>query len=237
MRAATKLAWSIVVLLALSTPAWPHGPLQVQIDEASAAIERHPADARLYVKRGELLRLHEEWDAALADYLRAATLAPDDDSIDFLRGRALQEAQRFDAARVELDRYLARHPEHAAARIARARTLHALGDNRRAAADYDVAIERIAKPDPDLYLERARAEMSAKAPARALAGIDAGLARLGPIPALQEAGIGIEIEQGHADAALARIDVMAQAAPRKETLLVRRGEILLRAGRESEARL
>jgi tetratricopeptide (TPR) repeat protein len=226
----------VALALAVATTAPAHGPLQEQIDVMTAQIAQDPSAARLYLRRGELHRLHEDWGAALADYERAAALAPSDDTVDFLRGRALLEAGKPAPARVALDRYLARHPDHAEALITRARTLGALGQFRAAAVDYTHAIERLPRPDPDHYLERARTELAAREIKRALAGLDAGIARLGPVPALQMFAIELELKQGRVDAALVRLDKAAAQSPRKETWLARRGEILMHAGRRNEAR-
>jgi tetratricopeptide (TPR) repeat protein len=223
-------------LFAVAATVAAHGPLQDQIDAVSTEIAREPPSARLYLRRGELNRLHDDGAAALADYERAAVLAPGDDTIDFLRGRVLQEAGSAKAAKVALDRYLARHPEHVEALIVRARALVALADFAGASADYSRAIERLAKPDPDYYLERARADVAARNAAGALAGLDAGIAKLGPVPALLGLAIDIELQQGHYDAALAQLDRSAQSSSRKESWLARRGEILAQAGRRDEAR-
>jgi predicted Zn-dependent protease len=50
------------------------------------------------------------------------------------------------------------------------------------------------------------------------------------LPALE-----IELKQNRVDAALARLDKVMAQSPRKETWLVRRGEILQQAGRTKEA--
>jgi predicted Zn-dependent protease len=225
-----------VLALALATAAPAHGPVQEQIDAVTAQIAQAPADPQLYLRRGELHRVHEDWDAALADYDRAAALAPADDIVDFLRGRALLEAGRPVPAKAALDRYLARHPDHTEALVTRARARRALGQLRAAAADYTRAIDRLARPDPDYYLERARIEVAGRDFRNALAGLDAGLARLGPVPSLQLYAIEIELKLGRVDAALARLDRMAAQSARKETWLARRGEILMQAGRRKEAR-
>jgi len=224
------------LLLFVVGGAFAHGPLLEQIEKLTAEIARDPANAQLYIRRGELHRVHEEWDAALADYRRAHALAPAEDRIDFLRGRALQEGGRSAQARTALDVYLARHPGHTEARVARARALRALGEYRAAADDYAHAIERTSRPDPDLYLERARTELAAGDPVQAIAGIDAAVERLGPIPSLQLFAIELDVKQGRIDAALLRLDMLAARSPRKETWLARRGEILAQAGRPDEAR-
>lgn len=222
--------------LAVAASVLAHGTLDEQIQAVTAQIAQDPSAAPLYLRRGELHRIHEDWDAALADYERAAALAPVDDTIDFLRGRALLQAGAPAPARMALDRYLARHPDHAEALITRARALRALAQFRAAAADYTRAIERLPRPDPDHYLERARIQVAAREVKAALAGLDAGIARLGPVPALQLFAIELELKRGRVDAALARLDTVAAQSPRQETWLARRGDILAQAGRRTEAR-
>ena len=53
---------------------------------------------------------------------------------------------------------------------------------------------------------------------------------------MQLTAIDLEVRQKRYDAALARIDTVAAATPRKETWLARKGEILRQAGRPAEAR-
>ena len=84
-----------------------------------------------------------------------------------------------------LDRYLSRHPDHAEALITRARTLQALAQFRAAAVDYSRAIERLPGPIPTTTSSAPGRELAAREINAALAGLDAGMARLGPIPALQ----------------------------------------------------
>ena len=66
--------------------------------------------------------------------------------------------------------------------------------------------------------------------------LDDGMQRLGPVVALAMLAIEIETQQGRVDAALARLDRLAERSPRQATWLNRRGEILERAGRREEAR-
>jgi tetratricopeptide (TPR) repeat protein len=237
-KAAASLAFALAMAaLVTSVPAVAHGALDHQIEQASAAIMRDPANAELYVRRGELHRAHGAWDAALDDYRRAAVLAPGDERIDFLRGRALQQAGRPESAKVALDRHLAHHPGHVEARIARGRALRALGQPAAAATDFTVAIDRSARPDPDIYLERARAQVDAEEVEQASAGIDAAIARMGAIPSLQLFAVELDVGQGRYEAALTRLDAAAARAPRREAWLARRADVLARAGRPDDANL
>jgi predicted negative regulator of RcsB-dependent stress response len=69
-----------------------------------------------------------------------------------------------------------------------------------------------------------------------LIGLDEGIKRLGPLVTLQLTAIDLELRRRNYNAALARLDEITSQSDRKETWLVRRGEILKLAGRQEEAR-
>jgi tetratricopeptide (TPR) repeat protein len=185
-----------------------------------------------------LYRLHREWERAESDYAHAARLAPGLSEVEFARGRMLFESGRARDAKAVLDRFLAREPAHVEALVTRAEVRDVLGDGSGSADDYTRAIAASAQAEPDLYIARARvlASLGASGGERALAGLEEGMAKLGPIVSLELCALDVEQILGRTDAALARVDRLAAASPRKETLLARRGEILERAGRLSEAR-
>src|SRR6059036_2535053 len=202
---------SVTVLLAFSCFGWfpalaaAHGPIHEQIAALTNLLKEDPQNAALYLKRGELHSYHRHWPAALADYERAALLDPTLAAVDFARGKTLLHAGSPGQAKSALDRFLAKHPEHAEALATRARVLVILGERLAATADYTRAIaamESLGRPKPEYYLERARA-----------------------------------LTGKRYDAALARLDTLASQSARKESWLVRRGEILEQAGRAAQARL
>lgn len=229
----------LIGMATLAPPAGAHGDLHEQIQAVTARIAQTPASAPLHFKRAELERAHRQWDAALADYARGAVLDPDLAAVDLGRGLLFLETDAPGAAREALDLFLARHPAHAEARAARARAFARLGDWRAAADDLTAAIAASPRPRPEYFIERARA-LAAAGEARigeAIRGLDEGIARLGPLVTLQLLAIDLELRRQAHNAALARVDRLAAASPRKETWLLRRGEILERAGRLPEARL
>ena len=232
------LGIALWALWALAVPASAHEGLHEQIEAVSRQIARDPNNAALRLKRGELYRLHRDWARALADYDRAAGLAPALAEVEFARGRMLFEAGRYREARAALDRFLVREPGDVSALLVRARTRVALGDVLGAAGDYSETLERMAPPEPDVYVERARAlaGLGGAHAETALAGLDEGIARLGPLVTLELCAVDIELGCGRYDAALVRLDRIASGSARKETWLARRGEILERAGRPTEAR-
>ncbi|PYJ03741.1 MAG: hypothetical protein DME25_11385 [Verrucomicrobia bacterium] len=210
----------------------------LQIEEVTRQIEKDPRNPELYLKRGELRRLHVEWDAAYADYQRASALAPDWSLIDLARGRLFLDSGWPLSARAVLDRFLIHQPNHVEALILRARALARLNLRLAAAQDYSRAIRFSPEPGPDLFIERAQvlaAEGSAYF-SSALRGLDEGIQKLGPLVTLQLFAVDVELKQKNIDGALARLDKVAEKSPRKETWLARRGEILQQAGRPEEAR-
>ncbi|MDQ5858240.1 MAG: tetratricopeptide repeat protein [Acidobacteriota bacterium] len=213
-----------------------HGDLHDQIAEVTRQIARRPDDARLYVKRGELHRFHGEATEALSDYDRAARLDPALAEVDLGRGKTLLEAGRPAQARAALGRFLARRPDHADARLTLARVLVRLRLPREADAEYARAIDLVGRPKPDLYFERSTVLASAGRLDAAIRVIDEGIARLGPLAALEDLGVSIERRRGNYDGALARLDRMTVGKTRREAFLARRGEILADAGRPEEAR-
>ncbi len=243
-RKTLKLASTTVRLLAtlmlLAALASAHDGLHEQIAEVTARIKRAPQDASLYLKRGELYRLHQNWRRAEADYDRAARLQPRLAVVDLARGKMLFEAGRSRSAIVSLDHFLHKQPSHFEALVTRARVLVSLGRRVEAARDFKTAIRLTPTPQPELYIERARS--LADEPGsntdniiEALRGLDEGLTKLGPLVTLQLYAVDLELRRKSYDNALARLETVAAQSPRKEAWLFRRGEILLLAGRKKEA--
>jgi predicted Zn-dependent protease len=233
---AVHTARTAALLLLLAGPAEAHGPFHELIAAATERVSRQPDDADGYLRRGELYRQHGDIDSALADFDRAARLAPGSDTPDLLRGRALVDGQRARQAKVYLDRFVSRHPESAAGFSERARAALALGDAASGAADWERAIARLTAPTPDDYLARLNAQLAARLDTEALRGLDEAIERLGPLVSLERPAIELELRARRYDAALGRVDRLAAQSPRQESFHVRRGEILLAAGRRTEAR-
>lgn len=224
-----------VTLWMVAADGHAHGDLHQQITQISKQIERRP-DAALHLKRGELEREHREFDKALEDYRKAAELDPTLDIIHFCRGKALAESGKSEAARDAFDLFITRVPSHGSAHLARARVLMQLKLPEAAAQDYERAISLSPEPGPEPFLELSQARQMAGDTDGAIRALDAGKTKLGAIPTLESAAITIETDAKRYDAALARIDRLTEAAPRKEAWQVLRGEILAKAGKNDEAR-
>jgi predicted Zn-dependent protease len=215
-----------------------HADILERITALDREIREGPQSAALYLKRGELHRLHRDWPAALADYEQAARLEPQNPAVNYYRGRMWLEAGEPERARPALDRFLAARPDHADALLTRSRALAYLGERLAAAGDLTRAIALLDAPTPEVYLERARL-LRAEGPDytdRALAGLDEGIARLGPMVTLIQFAIELERAHGRYLSALDRLDGLPEGPAGQPAWLRVRGDLLLAAGKREEAR-
>ena len=229
---------ALLTLLLAPSLVYAHGDVHPQLLEVSQQIEKDPGNAKLYLRRAELYRVHQDWDAAQSDFAHAQILDPKLDQVDFLRGRLYFEANWPLSAKVALDRFLVRQTNHAEALVIRARVLAQLNHPLQGVRDFSQAIEFSKEPRPELYVERAQLLASGGGPfvAEALQGLDEGIKKLNSSVTLQLCAIEIEAKAGNYARALTRLDSAMAGSPRKENWLVRKGEILEQAGRTTEAR-
>ncbi len=149
-----------------------------------------------------------------------------------------RDEDRLPEALQLLDQVLVTQPTNLLARVARADVLIRSGRPGDAIPEYDRILGESPQPRPDLFLSRSRTILAydTNAWARALAGVEEGIRRLGPVPSLQLHALELEERGGQVDAALARIDAIMEGMDRRERWLSRRGDVLLAAGRTREAR-
>ena len=230
---------AVVLFVALLTPdlARAHGSLGPAIAEVSRRIEAAPTDAALRLERAQLYRLDGEALLAGHDLDEAGRLLPGSKAVDLVRAAMLRDEGRLMAAERLLTTLVARAPDLGEAHAQRAEVLEALGRESEAVEALDSAIVHTRHPSPDPYLERARL-VAAEGPMaldRALAGLDAGLAALGPVPALEERAAALEAAAGRLDAARARIDRLLIMTPGRAELHILHGDLFASAGRDVEA--
>ena len=237
-------AISLVICLILALPIRSHEEIEVQVAEITQRMGIDPDNATLFLRRAELHRLHRDWPAALDDYRRAIELDPDLRIVHLSIGRLFLDADLPAPALVALDRFIAAVPDHAEAHLLRARIFLRLERRLDAAAELTRGIDLgwtrhgSRGPGPDDYLDRARALAAegGEHVEEALRGLDDGARRLGGALTLRLLAIDIEIDRKRWDAALERLSAIEALSPRKEKWLVRRGEVLMAAGRLPEAR-
>src|SRR3989304_3328763 len=146
-----KTLGGCLALLLLAASA-SHAPVEIekQIEDLTTRIGKDPKNAALYLRRGELYRVHRDWGAALEDYKRAAKLDPSLSAVDLCLARMRLESGQPGEARIAADRFLQARPEHIEGLVTRARALVKLGEGRLAADDLTRAIALCRPPKSPL---------------------------------------------------------------------------------------
>ena len=222
------------LLFATASVALGHAELEVQIAAVTKRIEQEPGNAALYLRRGELHRIHREWNLARSDYDRAEQFDPRMAGVDLARGQMLLDAGQPNRALAPLSRLLQRLPDNADGHALRARAWIALKDTESALADYNAAVSNATVHAVDYYGERAQL-IALIRPDEAVHGLDEGIARLGPVGTLEQQAIALRVAQGKYDDAVTRLDMVMARSSRKETLLLQRAQILEKGGHLTEA--
>ena len=232
-----KLSLLLITILVLSVTALrAHDGIHEQIIAVTAEIKKSPRDAALYLKRAELYRLHREWRNSERDLNAAARLDPTLRIVDLRRGKLLFDKGEFKRARMYLERFSAVEPEAFEGVLALGRTLAKLGDAAGAARWFKKAIEVSPSDSAEIYVERAEVLANSGSFVEALDGLDEGIAKLGSLVTLETPAIGLEVKLNRFENAIKRIDRIAKGMPRKEPFLLLKGETLIKAGRNCEAR-
>lgn len=241
----TSLAALVLAACAAMSFANPHDGLDHQIAEVTSALRQSSNQERshvetLLIRRGELYRLHEEWDAAFAD-LAAVRESRSTQAFVLCHARLFRDVGFNRAAVSVLSTHLKASAEDDQARLLRADVLERLGRFAEALSDFDRSLAKLQTPQPDHYVARARvasksSHLGAAAIPRALKGLDEGLVKLGLVSSLQQVAIDFEMERAEYDLALDRLETLRKQSKRLEQWHARRGDILMAAGRYKPAK-
>jgi tetratricopeptide (TPR) repeat protein len=232
---------SFVILLGLLCfslmpyAAHAHGELLIRIATASREIATN-ATAERYLNRAELYRQDQNWNAAETDYNEATRLGIKADTVDLCRAQLEADRNHLDSARTILDKIIVHSPGEGKAFIARAHIHVRQGARPAAIADYKLGSSLGAELDSDAFLEWGQMLAAEKQTTEALAVLDRGIGKFGPMNALQVYAMDLELGLKNNAAALARLQIIIDHADRKERWLARRGDIQLAAGSAIEAR-
>ena len=229
----------VAVVLMLTAPAsvLAHADLHERIEDLSRQILAAGDRPELYLKRGELHRVHQDWPSALRDYASAEQLAQGDlPVVAYFRGRMWLEAGEPERSRFHLNLYLSGDPDHVGALTARSRAYARLGREREAVRVLDEVLQRVGRLRPEYFLERAKLQAKLGDARAAIIGLEEGIRRLGPVVTIVDHAIELEISMAEFDRALRRLDSLPPFLLDQPGWLVRRAEILAAADRFPEAR-
>lgn len=206
-----------------SLAAYAHGDLHDQIEKTTREIAGNPTNAALYLKRGELHRLHREFAPAFADYTQAERLDRAIAGVELGRARAFADQRQWAEAEAAITRYISRVPGNETALALRAEIRD--NANKPSATDWAAAIAASGEPRIDYYIALAEAHARYGAHSEALRAIDQGVGKLGPLVTLRQWAIESLAKQRRWEEAIARIDSLIAEAPRKESWLARKAEL------------
>jgi tetratricopeptide (TPR) repeat protein len=225
------------VLLICPGQTLAHGDIDEQIISVSKRLEANPTDPELYIKRGDLYRLHQDWQASLADFKQGQKLSPENREIHFYMGRLFWDSGEPENAKSNLDNYLSHYPDSIGGLTLRSRVLAKMNKVSLAVKDISKAIDLQSPPLPDLFIERKNLVI-AQGPEHfeeALQGIEEGIATMGSLVIFIQTAMEIEIGLHRYDAALIRFNDLPEILQETPHWITKRGDILLDAGRKNEA--
>ena len=230
------LGWVAVAGVLWAPVAVAHPSLAEWIAELSAKLEASPRDPALYRERAVAYANDGQSTLALADFTAAEELS-DPLFVALDRGMLLYKLKQYAAARRDLGRHLERFPRDPAALEYRARAAREAGDGAAAVADFEALFALESAPNPGHYLSAAQilAEAEDGGPGRALAVLDQGMEKLGPIPQLQRPAIALETRQQRYAAAIARHRTLEAALGAGSEWKLELAELLLLAGEQGQA--
>lgn len=232
---------SLLICMAFgSVPVQAHEDRDATLLRIDDAIAATPDDPELWRSRAVLERRRGGFVQAHANLAKAVELGLDRTLAQRDRGLIWLDERRFGDAEASLRSARAQSPQDAPTILAHARALAGLERWREAADSYAALVALSPAASPDVQLERIHATEAAGGPdgvADALRVAATALVALGSVPALEQAALDLEMRAGLVEAALARLDrLRGSGVLALDTLLLRRAEILERAGRQQAAR-
>lgn len=234
--------WGLLLAYVLAT-AWPqasaaHPGHDERLARLDAAIEREPNQALLLVRRGVLHCEHARVAEAEQDFRRARRGAKTTEHEPTIARAWLRADQPRRAVRAA-DRRLRAQPDDAQARWLRGIALARQGRGDDARPELDRAIALMPHPRAHHYLERSRVMRASPSADEAaiLAGLRAGIERLGPRVELVNAAVASLVALDRPAPALALLDRLPPRLRESPRWRGRRGDLLALAGSIDQARL
>lgn len=235
----------LLVALALCLPllAQAHGDAHERLKSLDAQIRSQPDNADLRLRRGRLYMEEAHYKEARTDLEKVLALAPHQLGARYFLAEALFYGEQHAQAEQQAQLFIGAHgPQELGAR---SRGYWLIGQTRMARHQptaaieaYRQALQATGEPTPDQYQLFVEACRAARGPYldEALRVLDQGLSKGGSVDLLQGMALEIELQAGRPDAALTRLERIIALKQRLPFLQTRKAEILLDAGRTTEAR-
>src|SRR3990167_3701490 len=232
----------LIVLLALvPVQLSAHGLVHDQISKLNHEIHHHPDQADLYLQRGRLYLEEAHDPEAQRDFERPLQLDRNARAAHYFLGQLALKRDEPDLALRHAETFIASLHGERGGLTRGCRLLGEIYSHQqafdRAADAYRAAIVQAESPQPEYFLDLANACLN-QSPGQvdaAIAALDDGIRRLGPLTVLQDKAVEIETRAGRFDAALSRLDGMIIQGQRLPELYAHQGQLLLEAGRTAAA--
>jgi len=232
-----RIAFIGLILQLLPALLQAHPGVDAAIAHFDALIEASPREQLLWIQRGIVYSNDGQFEKALSDFTRAQALG-DPVLVSYELGVLHYRKGDFPTSRRYFDTFLERFPDNAQCLEYRARMRRDAGDTDGAIADFGRALALQKQPNPGDYLSLAELLQSRGETgiARAIGVLDEAMAKIGLTPPLQRKAIELELLRGQTDRAIERLRTLESMLGDSGEWKVQMGELLLKAGRDEEAR-
>lgn len=230
-----QLACVAVTLYLIGSHAFAHQDTHHQLENIQTMLQSSPDNASLHFRLAELQAFHQEYDLAYASFDKALELDPAMVKVYLAKSEYLLIQGKAKEALAEINKFAQHNPMSDQTYRFRAQAYAALNEYDRAISEYRKFCGVVLRPSAEIYLEMANLRLQQGHEAQAIAELNSGMNRLGPLVVLREKIIEILIAAKSYDSAIRQLNVLLSTSTRKEILLFRIGEVMRKAGRQSEA--
>ncbi len=212
----------------------PHDPV-ARLADLGARIEKAPKDVSLRVERARVALQLEDLALARRDLEVALRCDPANAAAVRVSAHLERRAGNFVAALQACRRAESLGVGDASVLRLRGHVLSELDRPAEAAAAFAAAFALSSRHEPEHVLEFAQALVASGDDHGALAVLERGVAELGPVVALLDAAVAIDVRAGQCERALQRFDALAPFAQRPDFVQRRRAAVWTAAGRHDLA--
>jgi tetratricopeptide (TPR) repeat protein len=194
-----------IQIIVLSFFLLPHGDLHQRILELTEAIHQHPERTKLYLERGELNILHEDFPAARLDFYVCIQHGLMNGRVSLGLSKTLYHVGLSDSSLYYVDLALTYDAHHPSALEWRAFVLQDLDRFCESAQVYESLISLTPQPTPSLFIDASRAwkdcdEMDAED--QSIHALHQGLLHLGQIHVIEKELVSAYLRYGKYEEAL-----------------------------------
>ena len=220
----------IIISLILSSAsifAYENGSVSSRIKKLDQKISVYNKDPTLLIKRGKLFLEIKLFEQAITDFHGAIEIDPTYSKGVYLLGTAYMKVDEFEKAKTVLSTYLNLKPRNILGLEAYAQTLLKLKDYAIAEKYYDQAIAYSRTTSPEVYRERAQAQILIEPiPLRRLEkGLESGIRKHGPSMPFFELLVDANIKAENGSRALFWVDQMPEDIRISTVWLIKRAQI------------